>query len=84
MMANMANGDRRRSSTPTCCANRLRHGHLSLDHQPDRGGRDGNCLIKLRDEGDGEPADLPMFNFKEFCGLIGFQQVWDFEKKWAL
>ncbi len=24
-----------------------------------------------------------LFDFKEFCGLIGFQDVWDFEKKWA-
>jgi 2-methylisocitrate lyase-like PEP mutase family enzyme len=28
-------------------------------------------------------ADMPLFDFKEFCGLIGFQEVWDFEKKWA-
>ena len=41
------------------------------------------ALRRLKDEGDGEPADLPMFDFKEFCGLIGFQQVWDFEKKWG-
>lgn len=41
------------------------------------------AFIKLRDEGDGEPVDMPMFNFKEFCQLIGFQEVWDFEKKWA-
>jgi hypothetical protein len=26
---------------------------------------------------------LPIFDFKEFCGLIGFQEVWDFEKRWA-
>ena len=31
----------------------------------------------------GEYADQPMFDFKEFCGLIGFQEVWDFEKTWA-
>jgi hypothetical protein len=24
-----------------------------------------------------------MFDFKEFCGLIGFQEVWEFEKTWA-
>ena len=41
------------------------------------------ALTRLRDEGDGEPADLDMFDFKTFCGLIGFQEVWDFEKKWA-
>jgi 2-methylisocitrate lyase-like PEP mutase family enzyme len=31
----------------------------------------------------GEYSDLPLFNFKEFCGLIGFQDVWDFESRWA-
>ena len=41
------------------------------------------ALRRLKNDGDGEPADLPMFDFKEFCGLIGFQQVWDFEAKWA-
>lgn len=24
-----------------------------------------------------------MFNFKEFCELIGFDKVWEFERKWA-
>ena len=41
------------------------------------------ALHKLKDNGVGEPADMPMFDFKEFCGMIGFQEVWDFEKKWA-
>ena len=40
-------------------------------------------LRRLKDNGDGEPADIPMFDFKEFCGMIGFQEVWDFEKRWA-
>jgi len=31
----------------------------------------------------GSYAELPIFDFKEFCGLIGFQEVWDFEKRWA-
>ena len=41
------------------------------------------ALRRLKDDGDGEPADLPMFDFKEFCGLIGFDDVWAFERKWA-
>ena len=41
------------------------------------------ALRRLKVDGEGEPAELPMFDFKEFCGLIGFQEVWDFEKKWA-
>ena len=39
------------------------------------------ALRSLKDQGNGDPPDL--FDFKEFCGLIGFQQVWDFEKRWA-
>ncbi len=39
------------------------------------------ALIALKTKGD--YADIPIFDFKEFCGLIGFQEVWDFEKKWA-
>lgn len=39
------------------------------------------CLRDLKDKGIGEPEGI--FNFKEFCGLIGFEEVWAFEKKWA-
>ena len=40
-------------------------------------------LRRLKNDGDGQPADIAMFDFKEFCGMIGFQEVWDFEKKWT-
>jgi 2-methylisocitrate lyase-like PEP mutase family enzyme len=39
------------------------------------------ALRDLKDKGIGEPAEI--FDFKEFCSLIGFDEVWDFEKKWA-
>lgn len=39
------------------------------------------CLRDLKDKGIGEPDGL--FDFKEFCSLIGFDEVWDFERKWA-
>jgi 2-methylisocitrate lyase-like PEP mutase family enzyme len=38
-------------------------------------------LRLLKENGSYEELDL--FNFKEFCGLIGFEDVWAFEKKWA-
>ena len=38
-------------------------------------------LVDLKENGVGEPAEL--FNFKEFCSLIGFDDVWEFEKKWG-
>jgi hypothetical protein len=24
-----------------------------------------------------------LFDFKEFCSLIGFEDVWEFERRWA-
>lgn len=41
------------------------------------------ALRKLKSEGLSQTPDLPMFDFTEFCKLIGFQEVWDFEKRWA-
>lgn len=41
------------------------------------------ALIRLKNDGEGHPAELPIFDFNEFCGLIGFDRVWEFEKKWA-
>jgi 2-methylisocitrate lyase-like PEP mutase family enzyme len=39
-------------------------------------------LRDLKDNGIGQPDGL--FDFTEFCHLIGFPDVWEFEKKWAL
>lgn len=41
------------------------------------------ALIRLRDDLDGEPADIPLFDFKTFCSMIGFEEVWAFDKKWG-
>jgi 2-methylisocitrate lyase-like PEP mutase family enzyme len=38
-------------------------------------------LRSLKDTGAYAIDDL--FNFKEFCELIGFKDVWEFEKRWA-
>lgn len=40
------------------------------------------ALVDLKEQGIGEPDNL--FNFKEFCSLIGFEEVWEFDRKWAL
>jgi 2-methylisocitrate lyase-like PEP mutase family enzyme len=39
------------------------------------------ALRELKDHGVGDPEGI--FNFKEFCSLIGFDEVWAFEKTWA-
>ncbi len=41
------------------------------------------ALRQLKEQGLSQSPDLPMFDFTEFCKLIGFQEVWDFEKRWA-
>lgn len=39
-------------------------------------------LRDLKDNGIGQPDGL--FDFTEFCHLIGFPDVWEFEKKWGM
>ncbi len=85
VMANMANG----GSTPILKGDVLRDIGYAFAIYPSLSSLVAASAIetaftRLRDAGDGEPSDVPMFDFKAFCGLIGFQDVWDFEKKWAL
>jgi 2-methylisocitrate lyase-like PEP mutase family enzyme len=41
------------------------------------------ALSRLKNDGDGQPQDVALFDFMEFCGMIGFQEVWDFERRWS-
>ncbi|MFV3126628.1 isocitrate lyase/PEP mutase family protein [Niveispirillum sp. KHB5.9] len=42
-----------------------------------------SALLNLKQTGTSLSPDIPLFNFKEFCSLIGFEEVWAFDKKWA-
>jgi len=42
-----------------------------------------NALRHLKDHEDGNCPDVPIFDFKHFCELIGFKDVWEFEQKWG-
>ena len=42
-----------------------------------------NALQIFKTQGTSSSPDLPLFSFSDFNQLIGFQEVWDFEKKWA-
>ena len=42
-----------------------------------------NALQIFKTQGTSNSPDLPLFSFSDFNQLIGFQEVWDFEKKWA-
>ena len=41
------------------------------------------ALQHLKSEGVSQHPDIAMFDFNEFCRLIGFEEVWQFEKRWA-
>ncbi|WP_159917716.1 oxaloacetate decarboxylase [Pantoea sp. 18069] len=41
------------------------------------------ALRHLKNSGISQAPEVPLFDFQEFCGLIGFQDVWDFDKRWA-
>ena len=37
----------------------------------------------MKAKGEGKSADIPAYDFYEFCRDIGFEEVWDFEKRWG-
>jgi 2-methylisocitrate lyase-like PEP mutase family enzyme len=41
------------------------------------------ALKVLKTTGTSISPDVPLFSFEEFCRMIGFEEVWAFEKKWA-
>jgi len=41
------------------------------------------ALRQLKDNGLSQHPEMDMFDFKTFCSLIGFEDVWEFERKWA-
>ena len=42
-----------------------------------------NALLVLKNEGTSDSPNLPLFPFREFNTLIGFEEVWAFERQWA-
>jgi 2-methylisocitrate lyase-like PEP mutase family enzyme len=42
-----------------------------------------NALQVLKAEGISKSPNLTLFSFAEFNHLIGFDEVWDFERRWA-
>ncbi|MFK7887527.1 MAG: oxaloacetate decarboxylase [Gammaproteobacteria bacterium] len=41
------------------------------------------ALRAFKSQGSAEPEGIDLFEFKEFCSLIGFEEVWSFERKWS-
>ena len=38
---------------------------------------------RVRETGSSIGADAPLYDFQDFSRLMGFEHVWEFEKKWA-
>ncbi|HLG87217.1 MAG TPA: isocitrate lyase/PEP mutase family protein [Alphaproteobacteria bacterium] len=40
-------------------------------------------LTLLKETGANPAREMPFFDFMEFCCLIGFEEIWEFERKWG-
>lgn len=84
MLANMADGGK----TPILPAQVLEEIGFALAIYPSLTSLSAaaameRALSNLKNTGVSQTPEVPLFDFQEFCGLIGFQEVWDFEKRWA-
>lgn len=84
MIANMADG----GATPIFDAETLKDIGYALAIFPAITGLAAaaaaeKALRTLKQTGTSQADDLDLFNFKEFCELIGFKDVWAFEEKWG-
>jgi 2-methylisocitrate lyase-like PEP mutase family enzyme len=84
MMANMADG----GLTPVLPANVLADIGYTFAIYPSMtslvaAAAMERALRRLKDDGLSQDPAIPMFDFKTFCGLIGFEDVWAFERRWG-
>lgn len=84
MMANMADGGK----TPIRTTDELKAFGYSMAIYPAVTGLAAaaaveNALNVLKTEGTSNSPNTKLFSFAEFNSLIGFDEVWDFERRWA-
>ncbi len=84
MLANMADGGK----TPILPANVLEEIGFALAIYPSltslaAAAAMESALSNLKATGISQTPEVPLFDFNAFCGLIGFQEVWDFDKRWS-
>jgi 2-methylisocitrate lyase-like PEP mutase family enzyme len=84
LMANMADG----GNTPICNREQLIDMGYKLAIFPATTALAAAAAIEtslraLKDQGTSRVDNLELFNFQEFCRLIGFEEVWEFERRWA-
>jgi 2-methylisocitrate lyase-like PEP mutase family enzyme len=84
MMANMADGGR----TPIRSKDELKALGYAMAIFPSATGLAAaaaaeTALSVLKTEGTSNSPNSKLFNFSEFNSLIGFEDVWEFERRWA-
>lgn len=84
MMANMADGGK----TPILPADQLRDMGYAMAIYPAMTGLAAaqaveNALAAFKEKGTSQTPAAPLFSFAEFNELIGFPEVWNFERRWA-
>lgn len=84
VLANMASG----GITPILPASRLREIGFSVAIFPALASLVAaaaveGALRRLKADGVGDGGGQPLFDFTRFCRLIGFEEVWNFERRWA-
>jgi len=84
MMVNMSNG----GLTPMLSAEQMKDIGFSMAIAPSLTSLAAAHAIEIalramKAQGSPEPDGVPIHDFKAFCALIGFEDVWAFEKKWA-
>lgn len=84
MLANMADGGK----TPVLPAKVLEEIGFALAIYPSltslaAAAAMERALTQLKNTGVSQTPEVPLFDFQEFCGLIGFEDVWEFDKRWA-
>lgn len=84
MIANMADG----GQTPMLSAAELEDIGFSCAIFPALASLAANAAVEqalrhLKTSGSSIGSDTAMFDFQEFCKMIGFQEIWDFEEKWS-
>ncbi len=84
MMANMADGGR----TPIRSKAELQDIGYNMAIFPAATGLAAAAAAEavlnlLKNEGTSLSPEVPLFNFSEFNSLIGFDDVWEFERRWA-
>ncbi len=83
MMANMSDGGK----TPIRPAAELKAFGYSLAIFPAMAALAANAAVEkamrnLKASGTSSSPDVPLFDFNEFCRMVGFGDVWAFEEKW--